>query len=63
MSAMGRVLDALRETVLLNDRVEQLGQAVDKLDSEHANIRDRVTRIEAIIEFARGARLPRGPQV
>lgn len=59
---MGRVLDALRETVLLNDRVERLGQAVDKLAAEQTAVRDRVTRIEALIEFARAAKLPRGSQ-
>jgi hypothetical protein len=62
MSAMGRILDALRDTVLLNERVERLGQEVAQLNAGNANLRDRVTRIEALIEFAAKARLPRGTQ-
>lgn len=56
---MGRVLEALRETVLLNDRVGRLGEAAEKLDARQSSSRDRVTRNEAIIEFARSAKLPR----
>ncbi|HEV7122313.1 MAG TPA: hypothetical protein VGN24_02670 [Rhodanobacter sp.] len=57
MSATDKVLDALRQTVLINERIEQLTKAVSKLEDGQVNLRDRVIRIEALIEFGRAAQL------
>ena len=56
MSVTDKVLDALRQTVLVNERIEQLAKAVAKLDAGQADVRDRVIRIEALIEYGRTAR-------
>lgn len=57
MSVTDKVLDALRQTVLINERIEQLTKAVAKLEDGQIDLRDRVIRIEALIEFGRTAQL------
>lgn len=57
MSVTDKVLDALRQTVLINERIEQLTKAVAKLEDGQGDLRDRVIRIEALIEFGRTVQL------
>lgn len=57
MSVTDKVLDALRQTILINERIEQLTKAVAKLEEAQVDLRDRVIRIEALIEFGRNAQL------
>lgn len=57
MSVTDKVLEALRQTVLINERIEQLTKAVAKLEDGQVDLRDRVIRIEALIEFGRNAQL------
>ena len=57
MSVTDKVLDAMRQTVLINERIEQLTKAVAKLEDGQVDLRDRVIRIEALIEFGRTAHL------
>lgn len=56
MSALDKVLEALRDAVIVNERIAQLSKAVEKLSADQESLRDRVIRIEALIEYARGGR-------
>ena len=56
MSVMDKVLDVLRQTVLIKERIEQLAKAVANFDARQADVRDRVIRIEALIDLGRTAR-------
>lgn len=56
MSTLDKVLEAIREAVVVNERIAQLTRTVEKLSTDQENLRDRVIRIEALIEYARGSR-------
>lgn len=59
MSAVGDALKALRNVLLLQEDVRRLkdgaitqGEQLARIAEAHANLRDRVSRIEGIIEGA-----------
>lgn len=60
MSAMADVLKAVRETIVMNERVTALTERMDTLSArmeritdDHGDLRDRVTRVEAFFEVIR----------
>jgi hypothetical protein len=41
------------QVIVLNERVVVLGRQVDRLEAGHSELRDRVIRIEAVIDMVR----------
>lgn len=64
MSTVSDVLKTLRQVVLMNDKIERLERLSEKQEEITLDLRDRLIRIEAIIEFAQGVaqgrRMPPG---
>ena len=59
MSTIGAALGALRAVLLLQDKVAQLASTVEaqsgrlqRLSDAHAGLRDRVSRLEGVLEGA-----------
>jgi precorrin-3B methylase len=52
MSIATDVLKTLRQVVLMNDKIERLERLSEKQEEITLDLRDRLIRIEAIIEFA-----------
>lgn len=66
MGTLGDVLAGVRKVVLLEHRVETLSSEVEKLAAAFADTRERLIRLEVIIEEARrtsAARASRQPQI
>lgn len=53
MTTLGDVLSAVREVIVMNERVTALTGRLDKLDQSHGELRDRVTRMEAFFDVIR----------
>lgn len=61
MGVLDRILSGTRDVLLLQYKVEQLTQRVDRLADGHDALRERVIRIEVLISEAQraaGRRLP-----
>lgn len=56
MSTMDKVLSALKEAVLVNERITQINKAVERIAENQEDLRSRVIRIEALIEYGRSLR-------
>ena len=65
MTTMTDVVKALREVIVMNERVTSLAGAVERLASESAETRGRLVRVETVLELTlgtkRGGRLLTGP--
>lgn len=65
MTTMTDVVKALREVIVMNERVTSLAGAVERLASESAETRERLVRVETVLELTlgtkRGGRLLTGP--
>ncbi len=55
MGALGNALAGLRKILLLEQRVESLNGEVERLSAAHTDTRERLIRLEVIIEEARRA--------
>lgn len=55
MSALGDIVAGIRKVVLLEHRVETLTAEVERLSAAHAETRERLIRLEVIIDEARRA--------
>jgi hypothetical protein len=51
MTTLGDVLKAVREVIVINERVTTLTSRVDRMDESHADLRDRVVRMEVFFDF------------
>lgn len=58
MSLWADLRNAIRQAILLEDRVDRLIVDVDKLQDRLIEHDQRVTRIETLIAFGFGRRLP-----
>ena len=56
VSVLGDVFSGLRQVLALQDRVDRLSTDVQALDKAHDDTRERLIRIEAIIDEARRSR-------
>ena len=56
MSAIGDILSGLRQVMLMEDRLDMLVRDVEALTAAHAETRERVIRLEVIIDEARRSR-------
>lgn len=61
MSAMKEVWDALRAVVGIADKMQELSAEVRELRRENQDLRERLVRVETIIEGAYAARRGGGP--
>lgn len=55
MSTLNDVLKAVRDVVVMNERVTALAQRLDRLEASHSEVNDRVIRIETFLELVRPA--------
>ena len=55
MTALGDVIAGIRKVLLLEHRVESLATEVERLSAAHAETRERLIRLEVIIDEARRA--------
>lgn len=51
MTTLSDVLKAVREVIVINERVTTLTTRVDRMDESHADLRDRVTRMEVFFDI------------
>ncbi|MEB1776535.1 hypothetical protein VDS39_19950 [Xanthomonas campestris pv. campestris] len=61
MTTLTDVMKALREVIVMNERVTTLAGLVDKLASESVETRERLVRVETVLELAFKAPPDRGP--
>jgi len=52
MSTLADVMKALREVIVMNERVVGLADAVQKLAAESVETRERLVRVETILDLA-----------
>ena len=53
MTTLGDVLKGIRETIVLNDRVEQLTKKVDQMEVRERDYAERLVRLETFVDFVR----------
>lgn len=51
MTTLSDVLKAVREVIVVNERVATLTSRVDRIDQSHTALRDRVTRLEVFFDI------------
>jgi len=52
MAASGKIMEALRAGILLNERLTTLIDKVDRMDKDLRQINDRLIRLETMVEIA-----------
>ncbi len=52
MAWMDKIIDAIKESVVINERVMELTRLVDRLDTDVRDIDRRLVRIETYAEIA-----------
>lgn len=58
MSLLDRLIGSARAIVLIDDKVDRLERAVEKLTDKIESHEQRLVRVETVIEFARPAARP-----
>lgn len=53
MSLYGEAMAAIRSVILLDERVQAMTKKVDKLADDVRDTKDRLVRLETIVEIAR----------
>lgn len=53
MGVSEKVLDALKAGILLNERVGNLVEKVDRVDQDIRKMNDRLIRLETMVEIAK----------
>ncbi len=53
MSLYGEAIAAIRSVILLDERVQAMAKKVDKLADEVRDTKERLVRLETIVEIAR----------
>ncbi len=62
MSLYGEAIAAIRSVILIEERVQAQARKVERLADEVAGLKERLVRLEAIIEVALQARPGRKPR-
>ena len=52
MGVSGKVMEALKAGILLNERLTTLIDKVDRMDKDFRQINDRLIRLETMVEIA-----------
>ena len=60
MGVSGKVLEALKAGILLNERLTILIDKVDCMDKDLRQVNDRLIRLETMVDIARSQ--PRSPE-
>jgi len=55
VTTLGDVLQGIRETIVLSERVEQLTKKVDQMDARERDLIERLVRLETFVDFVRPA--------
>lgn len=61
MSVFDRLLAGVKDVLLLQYKVEQLTDRVERMAASNENLRERVLRIEVLIQEAQRRAAERGP--
>ncbi len=63
MGGCGKIMEALKAGILLNERLPTLIDKVDRMDKDLRQVNDRLIRLETMVDIARNQpRLPDEPQ-
>jgi hypothetical protein len=54
MGVSGKVMEALKAGILLNERLTTLIDKVDRMDQDLRHMNDRLIRLETMVEIAKG---------
>jgi len=57
MSVSGKVMDALRSGIVLNERLNTLVKKVDRIDHDLRHVSERLVRIETMVEMTQKQRV------
>lgn len=65
MSLYGEAIAAIRSVILIDERVQSVARKLDRLADEVRNMKDRLIRLETLVEIARPGggvlRIAQGP--
>lgn len=53
MTTLSDVLKAVREVIVMNERVTELSKRVERMDDAQADLRDRMVRMEVFFDIVR----------
>ena len=53
MGVSGKVMEALRAGILLNERLSSLIDKVDRMDKDLRQMNDRIIRLETMVEIVK----------
>jgi len=53
MGVSGKVMEALKAGILLNERLTTLIDKVDRMDNDFRQMNDRLIRLETMVEIAK----------
>ncbi len=63
MGGCGKIMEALKAGILLNERLPTLIDKVDRMDKDLRQVNDRLIRLETMVDIARSqSRLPDEPK-
>ncbi len=54
MSLYGEAIAAIKSVILIDERVQSVAKKVDRLADEVRDMKDRLIRLETVVEIARG---------
>ncbi len=54
MSLYGEAIAAIKSVILIDERVQSVARNVDRLADEVRDMKDRLIRLETMVEIARG---------
>lgn len=54
MSLYGEAIAAIKSVILIDERVQSVARKVDRLADEVRDMKDRLIRLETMVEIARG---------
>jgi hypothetical protein len=63
MTLLDRLIGGARSIALIDDKVDRLEKAVEKVTVKVEGHEQRLVRVETIIEIARGGASPRQPKL
>lgn len=58
MSITDRFFSVLKDVVILAEETKRLNRAIEKHDAQIDNVRERLVRLETMVEIAQQRRLP-----
>ena len=59
MGVSGKVIEALRAGILLNEKLTTLLEKVDRMDQDLRKVNNRLVRLETMVEMAQNQSLPK----